>query len=257
MAVPVLSGTPMGSRRSVVLILTQDVGSVINLYRIVGGGRTLVRGAQNLTAVSGQTIFVDYELPQNTPLSYVATTTVSSVVSTSNTVVVGSVDFGGDVVFDLGTPWAGMQVYVESFSAAMHGISQETLTVWDRSDPVVVSGVRQLPSGKLVLITLTLAARETLLDIIRSGNVMGFAQWQPTYGMDPVSYFSVGAVNEVRVSKFATEPARRWEMDVQQVAVPPAAYMYPTGTVTWQQVKDSTNTWAAYLPVKWYEVAGL
>jgi len=255
MATPVLAATPMGSRRSVVLLLTNDIGSKINLYRVVAGGRTLVRGAENLTAVSGQTIFVDYELPQNTPISYVATTTVTTVVSTSNTVVVGSVDFGGDVIFDLGTPWSGMQVYVESFASAQYAISQETLSVWDRPDPVVVSGVRQLPAGKLVLITLTLAARASLLDIIRSGNVVGFLQWQPSYGLDPVTYFSVGSVNEVRVSKFATEPTRRWELDVQQVSMPPAAKMYPTGTVTWLTVKNAN--WAAYLPKQWYEVAGL
>jgi hypothetical protein len=158
-------------------------------------------------------------------------------------VTVGSVDFGRDIIFDLGDPRLTPHVYVESFTPMEHSIKSEVINVWDRSDPVVVSGVRQLPKGQLNLITLELVDRVALLSTLRSGNVIAFSAQRPEYGLDPLMYFSVGQVAEQRPSPLAAEPARKWMLQVQQVRQPASTYVYPTHGRVWQIIKDNGELW--------------
>lgn len=255
MAAPVITVAVNKNRKSTIIAVQADAGSVITLYRTVQGVRTIVRGAAGAPHTGKEMLLPDYEVPQNLPITYVAEAVLGGVTTVSAPVDVAPFDFGGDIIFDLGKPWAGIPVYVESFTTQQYAIQREVINVWDRPDPVVVSGVRQFPSGVLNLITLELSERKALLNTIRSGNIIAFSQWHPEYGLDSLAYFSIGAVQETRPSPLAIEPARRWSLEVQQVRQPPATFIFPSGTHTWQDVKNEGN-WQVQAVKHWFEVAG-
>lgn len=246
-----LTINPDPRRRRVFLIVDAPVGSEITLYRMSAQGRAEVRGVVDFVTTTQQTVFADYELPQNTAISYQAISPQEA----SNVVAAGSFDFGGDVIFDLGKPWAGLVVNVESFPQQDYDIARDVANVWDRPDPVVVSGERQMPSGTLNLITLSVGEKGALKDTLFTGNVVAFSPADPRYGVDSPSYYSVGKVSEARTSPLALEESRRWALEVQQVEPPRSSYIYPTGSRTWQDVKDE-GPWSAQLTKRWFEVAG-
>lgn len=258
MTAPTLTVLPVGTKRHITVILNADAGSTVTLWRVVDNRRTGVRGVEGFATTTTQTVFVDYELPQNTPISYVAAVTKAGITTETSVVPAGTVDFGGDVIFDLGMPWMGLVVNVKEMRERKHAARQTVLEPLERTDPVVVSGVRLLPSATLRVYTLTAAEREQMLGILRSGNVIAFSPHRPEYGLDPVTYFAVGEdVVESRVSPLAMQPEREWALPVQQVAMPPAAYIFPRGTQTWGDIKAAGVTWGTLLSQLWVNVAGL
>jgi hypothetical protein len=252
MAVPILTVDGDPDRHRVFIIVQADLNSLVTVTRISQLGVSTVRGAVDHLMTTGEAIFVDYELPQNVEVSYRATSTPGG---PSAEVPAGSFDFGGDVIFDLGKPWAGLVVTVESFPQQDYDIPRDVVGVWDRPDPIVVSGERRLPSGMLNLITLSLGQKGALSDTLFTGNIVAFSPWKPTYGLPSPAYYSVGKVTETRTSPLAEEDSRRWALEVQQVSAPRSTYVYPEGTTTWQQVK-TVGQWSAQLGKLWYEVAG-
>jgi hypothetical protein len=255
MAVPTLTVRPDANRRRCFIVVSADVGSSLTLYRISAQGRYPVRGVVEYVTSLEETIFTDYELPQNTELSYMVVAELNGTQQASATITVGSFDFGGDVIFDLGKPWAGLVVNVESFPTQNYDIARDVANVWDRPDPVVVSGERQLPSGTLNLLTLSVGERGALKDTLFTGNIVAFSPAHPAYGVDSPSYFSVGKVTEERTSPLALEESRRWALEVQQVEPPRSSYLYPAGNISWQQVYDA-GPWSVQLTKRWFEVAG-
>jgi hypothetical protein len=258
MAAPVLTAVPSTSRLNVSLIVQADAGTKVTIFRVADGAKTAVRRGTNVDAGAGLQIKVtDYEIPQGTALEYYAVSTVGGVETEGNHVKVPAIDFGRDVLFDLGKPKFIQKVYVESFTPMEHDIQREVINVWDRTDPVVVSGIRQMPSGQLNLITLELSERKALLNTLRSGNVIAFSQRKPTYGLDPIMYFSVGRVTESRPSPLAEEAARKWSLEVQQIAQPSSTYVFPDHGKTWQTVKDDGTKWDGARTGTWGEFEGL
>ena len=255
MANPTISIVSQPGSMRVVLHVTADVGSTVSVVRIVDGVEYPVRGATDVTMRTVDLVLADYEVPQNVTFSYLVRARQSSTIAASTPSSVGPLDFGGDVIFDLSKPWDAMVVDVESFPTLDHDVARDVVQVWDRDDPVVVSGRRQLPSGTLNLITLTLQARTRFLGVIRSGNVLAFSARYPTYGLDPVMYLSVGKVVEARTSQFAVEDSRRWALEVQQVRQPASDVLTAKGTVTWQAFKDAGGTWAQSKQT-WLQTAG-
>ena len=154
-SVPTLTASANPTNRRTVLLVGSDLGTTVNVYRKAGASApVLVRGGQSVTMNTTEKIFLDYEVPQGASLEYFATATDGVDTETSASASVPAYDFGGDVVFALGDPRNGMTINVESFPTLKYGISQDVVRVWGRRDPVVVSGVREMPSGTLNLITL-------------------------------------------------------------------------------------------------------
>lgn len=258
MAAPVLTAVPNTDRLQVSLIVQADAGTKVTIYRVADGHKTAVRRGTDVDSITGLQIKVtDYEVPQGIPLEYIAVSTVGNAETESNHVTIPPIDFGRDVLFDLGKPKFIQKVYVESFTPMEYDIQREVINVWDRTDPVVVSGVRQMPSGLLNLITLELSERGALLNTLRSGNVIAFSQQKPTYGLDPIMYLSVGRVTESRPSPLAEEAARKWTLEVQQIATPSSTYVFPEHGKVWQTVKDDGTKWDQARSGTWGEFEGL
>ena len=255
MAAPTITVNPDQKRRRVFLIVGADTGATVTVYRISSLDTGVVRGAVDYLMTSSEVIFADYELPQNADVSYMVESTLDDVVEQSPLSPAGQFDFGGDVIFDLAHPWSGIVVNVESFPQRDYDVPRDVVKVWGRSDPVVVSGQRMLPSGTLNLITLTNGEAGSLKDTLFSGNTVAFSPWKPQYGLPSPSYYSVGMLSEIRASPKALEQSRRWSLEVQQVNPPRSSYAYPTGSTTWQEVLDNGD-WSQILGMPWYKVAG-
>lgn len=257
---PTISVSANTANRRVVILVGADIGNTVTVYRRAGanGDDTPVRGGKDLSMTTQEKILLDYEVPQGSELTYyaVATDGIDSATSTEETVP--AFDFGGDIIFPLGDPKAGMKVHIESLKQLKYDISRDVVRVWGRPDPVVVSGVREMPSGTLNLITLELDERKQLLDILRGGSVMGLNPWKEEYGLTSIAYFSVGSLTETRPSPLASEPARRWSLEVQQVAAPAAAWKYPTGDAeSWEQFRDTAPLWSDVQNDIWLDAVGL
>jgi hypothetical protein len=249
---PTVAVAPDSVKRRCVITVTATVGDTITLWRSSESGTAEVRGAVDIVTVAGETVFADYELPQNVAVSYFASGDDGAGASVS----AGVFDFGGDVIFDLGNPANSILVTVESLPSLDFSIERDVVTPWDRPDPVVVSGRRRMPSGTLTLLTLEQGDRVALYDVLMSGNIVAFSPWKPEYGLNSPSYFSVGTVRQERTSRIVREQSRRWSLEVQQVAPPRSSYVFPVGSVTWQDLLDSGDTWTDLLGQDWYEVSG-
>jgi hypothetical protein len=235
-----------------VLVVAADPGTTATVYRQYGSGKPeIVRGAKSVPVKNPETLVIDHEVPQGYEITYWVTSTAGSVTLESVHKKVGPYNFGRDVLFDLADPRQGMLVYVESFQAYKYGISRDVQRVWGRSDPVVISGVREMLSGTLDLITLSLAERTNILEIIQNGSTVAFAPQYPAYGLEGVMYFAVGDVIEERTSPKAIEDSRRWRLDVQQITAPPAEYKYPSYGKTWREFRE--EPWSDYAMTQWWE----
>lgn len=249
---PRLFATGSKSKFVTVLVVAADPEDTVTIYRKYGtGAAEIVRGCEGVPMVRDEKVFIDYEVPQGYTITYWVVAKNGEETAQSDNALAGPYNFGRDVLFDLADPRRGMRIYVENFTTLRHGISRDIQRVWGRPDPVVISGVREMPSGTLNLVTVTLAERENLLAIIQNGSTIAFSPLKPSYGLDGVSYFAVGEVNESRVTDLAVEPTRRWSLDVQQVTPPPSGYKFPSYGKTWREFRD--DTWRVQGTRQWWE----
>jgi hypothetical protein len=239
---------------AVALLLRAAPGSVASVFKRYEGEDAVipVRGAQGFAVTRRELVFADFEIAQNRRIEYFAVVKSGEIVLTTDSAVVEPIDYGRDILVDLADPLRSMLVWVESFNSYTYGISQNVQRVWGRPDPVVVSGVREMFSGTLNLLTLELPERKSLLEIVNASSIVGFSPQFPKYGLDDFLYFSVGNVVEGRPSTRAAESARRWGLEVQQVAAPPAEFSYPLHGLKWSDLAE--KPWSDWGDFEWWEV---
>jgi len=245
---------PFGSKTEfvTVLVVVAEVGSTATVYRQYGSEPAeVVRGASNVPVTRSEQLFIDYEVPQDYEITYWVESQQGKDSALSDKKKIGPYNFGGDVIFDLADPKRGMVINVESFPQMNHTISRDVQRVWGRPDPVVISGVREFPSGTLNVLTLTLEERANFLAIIQNGSSVAFAPHKSVYGLPGLMYLAVGNVTESRVTELAREETRRWALEVQQVTPPPATYRYPAYGKTWRELRE--QNWRKYMNDQWWE----
>lgn len=128
-----------------------------------------------------------------------------------------------DVLFD---PYrAGHQaaVTIESWNELVYEGSGDVVRVYGRPDPVVVTDVRPLPSGTLMLVTLEHSEREWVEALLASGRVIGLRPASSEFGLPAEVFLYVGKVQQGRVVPRATAVERRWTLEVQMVKAPVVA----------------------------------
>ena len=217
-----------------------------------------VRGSENIVMVEDSTFVADYEAAQNVPVEYRATITDGSETVTSDWVLADNLDTGSDYFFTLDNPYIGLPVNVEKNDVNSFNAPRTVVRVWGRSDPVVVSGVRELPSGTLVLITLSLAERDQLMLNLESGQLCALSPRYPSEGLPDVTYLSIGRVDVSRTSPYVFEDSRRFTMEYQTVKAPPAYWRYPLLEAnTWGDVLADYANWQAVRSETWRQVVGI
>ena len=204
-------------------------------------GNTPVRLMDHVPPTSPDLFYgVDPEVPNGT-IGYSAE--VSDGTTTKSALVFVEMDHGGDWLMPLGLERDGILVNVESLRQHQYAVDREVVTVLGRPDPVAVTFGRHWFSGSLVLLTLSDEERLQLEANLFQSRVFVFAP-RENAGYEEVLYLSVGDVTAERTSALAFEDSRRWTLEVQSVASPPANYaVEPVGN-SWQDIEDSGFTWA-------------
>lgn len=240
------------------LTVTADPGEyeTVTVSRLTASGSRVVRDASDADISSGVFYVTDFELPQSTSLSYVATLVSGSTTTTTDVVVTDGIARTGDYLASVGSPLSGVAVNVEGIPEEATEIIADTARVLNRPDPVVVSYGRLYWAGELKLITLTDAERIALDRILQTGKIVMFSA-RPGYGYEDVLYFAVGKVTRSRPSTAGAEQARQWTLEVQRVESPPPQFSIAAG-VTWQERAD-TSTWLYWnvSATSWLDFAGV
>lgn len=224
------------------LVVLCDEALTVTIQRVTATGSVTVRGAKDADISSGVFYVSDYEIPQATSYTYVAS--VSDGTSTASTpqVTTDGIDRGGDYIAAVAAPFSGTLINVESLTQENLESQSDRVVVLGRPDPVVVTFGRTWMNANLVLISLTDAERQSLQTIFSSGRLVMFSP-RIGVGYDEVLFLAPGDISVERVSKIAYEPARRWQVQVQRVSPPPPTAAMPVGS-TWQERVDEGGTWS-------------
>ena len=219
----------------------------------------LVRGAFEASP-TGPSLWVgvDWEAPQGRVLDYVATVTDGVDTDTATSIPFGEMDYGGDYIMPILRPELGMNITVEwgGIGALEHPTTRSTAYVVNRPDPVAVSWGRKMWNGQLTFLTLNDGDRRRFLEVIDYPVVMFAAR--PGFGFDDSVFLSLGSVIEERTYGLGSEESRRWIVEAQQVNRPPAELVLPPPSVSWDDVRNSGDTWQDLLDSgkDWFAVAG-
>lgn len=257
LAAPTVSPVTDNDRHLITILVEGDLGSDIVLKRRENYLNEMnVRGG--ITVLTEDSTFIaDYEAPQNVPVEYKAVATKDGETAESNWVLAENLDTGGDYFFTLDNPYIGMPITVESNRSNTYNAPRTVVRVWGRPDPVVVSGVREMPSGSLVLLTLDLAERDQLGANLQSGQLCVLSPRFPSEGFT-IAYLSIGRVDMSRTSPYVYEDSRRWSLEYQTVQAPPAFWRYPIlEASTWGDVYSTYANWQALTNETWREVVGI
>lgn len=115
------------------------------------------------------------------------------------------------------------ELTVESWTELAFAGSGEVVNVVGRPDPVVVTDVRPMPSGTLVVVTLDEEERRWLEGLLATGRVIGFRPGDESFGLPDTCYLYVGKVSQSRVVRRASAIERRWSLEVQMTTAPVVA----------------------------------
>lgn len=231
-----------------------DLGSAFTLWRVTPDGRrTLVRGPSGLldgvTITSSSVVIEDYEAPLGVPVYYYAETlapgaTLAGTRESSSVTI--TLDNANEAwLKDPGNPQRNLRVLVKAGPDWQRPISQAEYRVRGRRNSIVLSDVRGGLEGDLALWTRTDEEREALHWLLDSGNVL---LWQAMPGMGVSDmYVNVGAATEGRVTQYAPEPWREWQLPLRQADMPTAIGVAGSAGRTWQDVLTENATWADVL----------
>lgn len=233
--------------------------TLCTVYRQDVGGSVAVRGLNETDDITPGTpdrvVGVDPEV-SNGHHGYVAVVSDGTIFDTSEEIVV-NVDHGGDWLMPLGIATRGRVVNVESLRTHTYAADREVVAVLGRRDPIAVQFGRHWFSGQLVLLTLEADERDWLREILYGSRIIVFCP-RLNAGYPLPLYLSVGEVTEERTSGYALEQSRRWTLEVQSVAAPPADYIVEPAGTTWGAVEGSGDTWVEVkIAHTWKSLMGL
>lgn len=142
---------------------------------------------------------------------------------------------------DPGNPQRNLRVLVKQGPNWQRPIAQAEYRVRGRRNSVVLSDVRGGLEGGLALWTRTDEERGALHWLLDSGNVL---LWQAMPGMGVSDmYVNVGQVDEARVTSYAPEPWREWQLPLREADMPTTVGVAGSAGRTWQDVLTENATW--------------
>ncbi len=182
-----------------------------------GGVASTIRGGDPATFVGGAGVFLDFEAPLDTPLTYqIRNIANDGVQGSSGTVVLPSE--GLVWLKHPGTPTLNMTLRVEDFPSEENDIPQAIFKPIGRKFPVAVSSRRFAETGTLTAITSTLGERDAIKAILDSGSTL-LLQAPAGWGVGS-NYVAVGVVTADRLIPYGPDPQRRWTLPLTYVDSP-------------------------------------
>lgn len=236
------------------LTVDPDGATTLTIWRDTYGERVIVRGAEDV-APTGTFFVVDYESAFGVPVTYVVTTynadgTQRATATTPAPVTLVSTE---EWLSDPLNPNLAMPILVSSYSARTYHVERGLHSVIGRRRPVAVHDTRHAQSsGNLVLLTLDRSELDQIRDIFDSANPV-LLRTLAEHDVGAV-YFSVGDIEEQRVSPIGAETVRLWSLDVVEVDSP---VQKPIGALaTWEDVLENYSTWGHVLSTEatWLDV---
>ncbi|MDX2837978.1 hypothetical protein PV377_02990 [Streptomyces ipomoeae] len=211
---------------------------LMTVYRVLAdGSRALVRGSTGLIellAVGADTsIIADYEAPLGVPFSYriefySAATGALAAWRTTSVFTIDPGDINYAWLKDPLRPQLNRRVLVKQAPDWQQPIEQNVMRIAGRQNAVVLSRIRSGREGSLTVWTQSDDERESLRFLVATGNAL---LWQSAPGMgEPDVYVSVAQTSFPRVSPYAPEGWREWQLPLTEVDRPTGG---TTGSATW------------------------
>jgi hypothetical protein len=190
---------------------------------------------------------VDFEAPFDLPCEYWATTGTETSATASASLPSGGRDWLRSVAMSaLSHP-----IDIERFDELERDLAAEEHRPLGGSAPVVVIDARLTDTGALELLTWT-EEDASRLHTFLAESVLALLGGPPANGWREGMYVRLGKYTHRRIGS-ATEPARRFAIDVLEVERPDVTVGY-AGTWTWQDHLDAGHTWAHWRDMTWLEV---
>jgi len=229
-------------------------GEYLTLWRVTPDGRrTLVRGPDGLldrVLITTSSIVVeDYEAPLGVPVYYysemIADGELLPTTRTSELVTISLANINEAWLKDPGNPQRNLKVLVKAGPNWQRPIAQAEYRVRGRRNSVILSDVRGGLEGPLAVWTRSDEERAALHWLLDSGNTL---LWQAMPGMGVSDmYVNVGQADENRVTPYAPEPWREWQLPMRQADMPTAVGVAGSAGRTWQDILTEHATWSDVL----------
>lgn len=220
--------------RVLVSVTGLSVGDSLQLFRVVDGERTAVRGGASSSVTDSSFLRTDAELPFGVPVSYMAVVNDSGEYST--TAVTYSLP-GGQVAITDAVSGEAVEVKIRSWDNRQWSRQASTFKVGGRT--VVVSGDLGMFEADVEVYVETTEALKSLMGLLRRATE-GVIQIRQAGSFDGVdSYLAILGVNEKRVTARAEAPQRAVSLRVAEVEGW-APFLEARGT-TLQNLDDAYN----------------
>jgi len=218
--------------RTAVTLTGLTPGDDVEVYRVVSGERTLLRGGELVGASDPSFVVVDGELPFGTPVSYVAVVNSTAEYSTAAT----SYELpGGKPVLTDAVSGDGSQFVITRWPSKSYDPQASVFKVGGRN--VVVKGDVGQWEGTLELFFEAWSSSKNFLTLLRNATQGVLQLRRPSTEYNGVdAYISVLSASEDRFSQDGTDDRRTWVLEVAETDA--WAEDLPASAYTLQDIAD-------------------
>jgi hypothetical protein len=225
--------------RVLITVTGLTLGDDVDLYRMVGGARTLVRAGSATDVTDTALVRADGEVPFGVPVTYLAVvngTAEYATVATTYTLP------GGQVALSDAITGTAAQAVILSWAEKTYDRQTSVFKVGGRN--VVVSGDVGMYEASLELYFEAYVSGQQFKDLIDSATEGIVQLRRPAAAYEGVDgYVSVLTARERRFSQDGSDPRRIWSIDVAETES--WSSELEASTFDWQDVADTYATWDA------------
>lgn len=227
-------------------------GAPVTVWRIEPGRQPVQARLSVQVSTASSYVGVDYEAPMDVPLVYRAVVT-----GTSYDALPVTIDsLGLDWWVALGNPSMSRVITVESFPELSRPLSHSAVRPLFSAYPLVITHARVAATGTLTLLTLTDSEAAAMRTLIETSPL--FQMKSPAANGLPhgTLYLLAADYVEQRTTRLASEPSRRFIINVIEVDRPPLD-VPPPAENTWQDWMDEplgNSSWGAWLGKSWLDL---
>lgn len=227
-------------------------GAPVAVWRIEPGRQPVQARLSVQVSTASSYVGVDYEAPMDVPLVYRAVVTGANYEALPVTID----SLGLDWWTALGNPSISRVVTVESFPELSRALSHSAVRPLFSAYPLVITHARVAATGTLTLLTLTDSEAAAMRTLIQTSPLFQLKSPAVNGLPDGALYLLAGDYVEQRTTRLATEPSRRFIINVIEVDRPPLE-VPPPAENTWQDWLDEplgNSSWGAWLGKSWLDL---
>jgi hypothetical protein len=225
--------------RVLITVTGLTIGDDVDIYRMVGGSRTLVRAGSAVDVTDPAMVRADGEVPFGVPVTYLAVVNGTAEYATAATTYTLP---GGMVALSDAVTGSAAQAVIMSWDEKTYERQSSVFKVGGRN--VVVSGDLGMFTATLELYFEAYVSGQNFRDLIDSSTEGVIQLRRPAAQYEGVDcYLSVLTARERRFSQDGSDPRRLWVVDVAETD--PWSTELEASVFTWQDVANAYATWDA------------